>query len=75
MKNKHTGKPHKSDYMIYEEAIPQDETDQELGIFRSVTTLECVAGNCLFILRDNEIIDYILELEKRQIPKGWICHP
>lgn len=73
--NKHTGKPHKPDYMIYEEAIPQTEIDKRIDRFISVTTLECVHENCLFILRDNEIIEYIRNLEKNQVPYGWICHP
>ncbi|OGO13258.1 MAG: hypothetical protein A2Y53_06955 [Chloroflexi bacterium RBG_16_47_49] len=58
--NKHTGKLHKPDYMIYEEAIPSDESTL---LFRSVTTLECVESTCRFILRDNEIIEYIRMLE------------
>ncbi len=66
----HTGKSHTPDYMIYEEAIPQSESDKSLEFFRSVTTLECVAEGCLFILRDNEIIEYIRELEKREIHVG-----
>ena len=52
--NKHTGKIHFPDYMIYEEAIPQKDNDP---LFRSATTLECVHEGCLFILRDDEIIE------------------
>ena len=62
--NKHTGKIHIPDYMIYEEAIPQKDNDP---LFRSVTTLECMHEGCLFILRDDEIIEYIRTLEKNQI--------